>query len=75
MNTSSLVQVTALSDINLGNVWYVEIGEPGADNLPNMVRFYFSETFYRELTGEDAKNYARARAAFMPKLSDAPRTE
>jgi len=62
-----------LLDLNLSNVWYVELGEPGPDNLPETVRFYFNATDYLEITGENARNYARARAAYMPSLANAPR--
>lgn len=70
---TGLVQTTAQQDVNLSNVWFTALSAPGTDNLPTWVRFYFTLTDYVEITGEDARNYARARAAFLPALADTPR--
>lgn len=60
---AALLKVSATLDISTVNVQHIEV-------QPDTVRFYFSPTFYREITGQDAADYNAMRQRHMPKLRD-----
>jgi hypothetical protein len=62
---SSLLALTNTTDINLGKVWYVKTDATGT-----IVRFFFDDTSYYEITGDTAKAYVLARQAWIPKTTD-----
>jgi len=60
---AALLKVSATLDISTMNVQHIEV-------QPDRVRFYFSPTFYKEITGQDAEDYIAMRQRHMPKLRD-----
>jgi hypothetical protein len=56
---TSILTVNDDMDINLANVWYVDITWTAGD--PTNVRLHFSGTDFVDLTGETARNYVRLR--------------
>lgn len=62
---SSLLAVNNTTDINVAAAWFVEI-----DSTGSIVRFYFDETNYQQITGDSAQAYVLARQAWFPKITD-----
>lgn len=68
MQSTGFLIVNATQDVNLAHVVYSEITWTGG--VATNVRLHFTDTWYIDLTGEDAKNYISLRL-MMPKLKDA----
>jgi hypothetical protein len=68
MARTSLVVADPTRDVNLDNVWFVELTYAAGD--VTQVVLHFSDTTSITLTGEAARDYARFRA-LLPALRDA----
>lgn len=67
MQSTGFLVVNVYKDINLTHVVHSDITWTAGE--PSNVRLYFTDTWYIDLTGEDARNYVLLRS-MMPKLKD-----